>query len=73
MCYFITEVTKLNICSNYPCQSLCQMCFIKQEKISKWYGTPWKFIAGGEFSQFVAVINNIMKQRAGNNIAKIKC
>ena len=70
MCHFIPEVTKLNRTSEYPGKSLYQMCIAIQKFLNQ-NGIPWKLVEGSDFCQLRSVLDNVVKQRASENIGNV--
>ena len=69
MCKFLAEVVKVKDGSEYPGRTLYQFVVaIQKYLVSK--GLHWKLI-DGEFSQLRTVLDNLMKERAAQNIGNV--
>ena len=71
LCCFIPEITKLKDGSLYPGCTLYQMIIAIQRYLSE-NGLNWKLIEGCEFSSVKTVLDNVMKERARDNIGTVK-
>ena len=70
MCKFISEVTKQKDGSDYPGRTLYQMCVSIQKHLNH-NGINWKLVEGHEFRQLRNVLDNVMKERAAQNIGMV--
>ena len=67
MCRFICEVKKTKEEGDYPGKTLYQMVCAIQNYLRK-HKIDWKLIYGSDFSDFSRVLDNVMQERAANNI-----
>ena len=70
MCKFIAEVTKVKDGSDYPGKTLYQLCIAIQKHLNM-NGVYWKIVEGDEFVQLRTVLDNVMKERAEQNIGMV--
>ena len=71
LCSFIPEITKVKDGAAYPSATLYQMIvFIQRHLVEN--GLNWKLIDGTEFAKVKTVLDNVMKERAQNNIRTVK-
>ena len=70
MCTFLAEVRKLDG-TEYPGKTLYHLVVSIQKHINS-KGKNWKLVEGSQFSQIRTVLNNLMKERAKNNIGNVK-
>ena len=68
---FIPEVTKCKGDGQYPGRTLYQLCTSIQKylNINK---IPWKIVKGNEFEDVKIVLDNVMKERAQDNVGMVK-
>ena len=72
LCRFICEVKKVRPEGDYPGRTLYQMVCSLQNHLRK-HDINWKLVHGEtEFLQFQNVLDNIMKERAMQNIGLVK-
>ena len=71
MCKFIAEVTKQKDGSDYPGHTLYEMCVAIQKHLTH-NGLNWKLIKSDQFSELHTVLDNVMKERASDNIGLVK-
>ena len=72
MCRFICEVKKVRQEGDYPGRTLYQMVCSIQNHLRK-HEVMWKLVHGDtEFLQFQRVLDNVMKQRASQNLGLIQ-
>ena len=71
LCKFIPEVMKVKDGSPYPGATLYQMIIAIQQHISE-KGLNWKLLNGIEFANVKVVLDNVMKERARENIGMVK-
>ena len=70
MCKFLAEVWKLNG-DEYPGKTVYHMVVsIQKHVVTK--GKKWKLIESSNFGKLRNVLDNLMKERAQNNIGMIK-
>ena len=70
LCRFIPEVTKCNG-QDYPGKSLYDMV-VSIQKFLNQNNLPWKLIEDPEFLDVKTVLDNIMKERAVNNVGLVR-
>ena len=70
LCRFIPEVTKVDG-GEYPGKTLYEMVLSIQKFLNE-YGLNYKLIDGPEFKNVKIVLDNVMKQRAAENIGMVK-
>ena len=70
LCIFIAEVKKVNG-SDYPGKTLYQLAVSIQRFLVEG-GLNWKLVDGPDFKNFRVVLDNIMKERAKDNIGNTK-
>ena len=70
MVRFIPEVTKIKG-GNYPGSMLYQMCTSIQKYLNV-NKIPWKVVKGEDFHEIKVVLDNVMKERAVENIGMVK-
>ena len=70
LCIFIAEVTKVNG-DDYPGTTLYQLTVSIQKFLNE-NDINWKLVDGPQFKQFRVVLDNIMKERALQNIGMVK-
>ena len=70
MCNFIAEVRKVDV-SKYPGKTLYHLVVSIQKHINS-KGRNWKLIEGSQFGAIHTVLNNVMKERAKQNIGNVK-
>ena len=66
MCKFIVEVTKVKDGSDYPGKCVSIQKFLSQK------GLAWRLVEGNAFVTLRTTLDNVMKERAANNIGTIK-
>ena len=67
LCIFIAEVTK--VCGeDFPGKTLYQLSVSIQKYLNE-SGLMWKLVDGRDFKQFRIVLDNVMKERAQQNIS----
>ena len=71
LCMFIPEVTKLKDGSDYPGKTLYEMITSIQKYLNQ-HKVFWKLIDDPEFLEVRTVLDNVMKERAEQNIGLIK-
>ena len=71
LCKFLPEVTKVKDGAPYPGATLYQMIIAIQKHLSE-SGLDWKLVDGPEFGNVKTVLDNVMKERAMNNIGTVK-
>ena len=71
MCKFLAEVRKAKDGEEYPGKTLYHLVVsIQKYLVTK--GKKWKLIESGEFSKLHNTLDNLMKERAGQNIGMVK-
>ena len=70
LCVFIAEVKKVNG-DEYPGCTLYQLAVSIQKYLNE-NGLNWKLIDGPDFKQFRVVLDNLMKERALQNIGMVR-
>ena len=70
LCIFIAEVTKVNG-DDYPGTTLYQLTVSIQKFLNE-NDINWKLVDGPQFKQFRVVLDNILKERALQNIGMVK-
>ena len=68
---FIAEVTKVKDGSDYLGRTLYQMIVSIQKHLNE-SGCNWKLVDGPDFGSLRNVLDNVMKERAANNIGLVK-
>ena len=71
MCQFIPEVTKVHDGKDYPGKTLYEMVRLVQKFLHE-NDKPWKVIDGPEFLPVKTVLDNVMKERAQQNLGMVK-
>ena len=71
LCRFLPEITKAKSGDEYPGKTLYELIVSIQRHISE-NGLNWKLIDGPEFISVKTVLDNIMKERALDNIGTVK-
>ena len=71
MCSFIAEVRKAKDGSEYPGKTLYHLV-VSIQKFVNHKGKNWKLIEGSQFGKLRNVLDNLMKERAKNNIGNVK-
>ena len=71
ICKFLAEVTKVKDGTEYPGQTLYHLVVSIQKFLNE-KGKYWKIIEGKEFVEVHNVLDNLMKQRARNNIGTVR-
>ena len=71
LCLFIPQVTKVKDGSDYPGKTLYEMIVSIQKYLNQ-SNKPWKLIEGPKFVNVKTVLDNVLKERAENNIGLVK-
>ena len=71
MMRFVPEVTKSKGKGAYPGRTLYQLCTSIQKYLNI-NRIPWKLVKGNEFQELQVVLDNVMKERASDNIGMVK-
>ena len=71
LCKFIPEVTKIRDGSDYPGKMLYEM-IVSIQKYLQQNNIPWKLIDDLKFINARTVLDNVMKERACNNVGLVK-
>ena len=71
LCNFLAEVRKVDG-TEYPGKTLYHLVVSIQKHINTKAKKNWKLVEGSQFSQVRTVLNNLMKERAKNNIGNVK-
>ena len=70
LCIFIADVCKLNG-DNYPGLTLYQLT-VSIQRFLRDKGFDWKLVDGPDFKEYRVVLDNVMQERARNNIGMVK-
>ena len=71
LCKFIPEITKVKDGGPYPGSTLYQFVVSIQRHLNE-KGLPWKLIDSPEFKSVKTVLDNVMKERAQENVGMVK-
>ena len=71
LCKFIPEVMKVRDGTDYPGKTLYELVVSIQKYLNN-NGKPWKLIEGPEFVEVRTVLDNVMKERAIQNLGMVR-